>query len=284
VRRVTREAMSVRLALVVFAVMSVSLIGDAGLAAAATPGGVHANPHANPPLGGKRWMLYWFWDGQNQKGPCELLFNKNGTLVGDSDGNCAETAGSWQLSGNTVTFGLKHSCLSEWTATYDTSNKEYDNGTMETNGDSCAANEGTFWLSKAGRIDGITFNGTQAAPSIVITGHKLGTEPTPEAAGCSASGDDFVGGELYLDDVSRSWVAGQPSNCIGLFVSSYTSTGIDYTFGNFYDTSPDNYVLDAGDQLTVAADAGSVLAYVDGFNGGPGNKPSLAEVESPTLT
>ena len=281
-RRVVREAMSVRLALMALAVMSVFLVGEAGLAAGATP----ARVHMTPPLGGKQWLLYWFWEGQNQKGPCALLFNANGTLAGDSDGNCQTTQGSWQLSGNTVNFTLKHSCDSQWTATYDTSNGEFDNGTMEALGPSCGGNEGTFWLSLAGRIDGITFNGTEATPSVVTTGFQFGNKPASEGvpSNCSATGHDFVGGKFYLEDVSGGWFAGQPSNCIGLFVSSYTSTKIDYTFGSFYDSSPDNFVLNPGDQLTVAVHGRTVLAYVDGFAGGSEtDAPTLAEVESPTF-
>jgi hypothetical protein len=156
---------------------------------------------------------------------------------------------------------------------------------MEAMGPSCGGDEGTFWMAPpTGKIFSITFNGTAAAPSIVITGHRFGSEPAAEAAGCSATGDDFVGDQFYLEDVSGDWFAGQTGNCIGLLVSSYTRAQTDYTFGSFYDTSPDDYVLNTGDQLTLEVHGHSVLAYVDGFGGGPKiNGPSLAEVDSPTF-
>ena len=281
-RRVVREAMSVRLALMALAVMSVFLVGEAGLAAGATP----ARVHMTPPLGGKQWLLYWFWDGQNQKGPCALLFNANGTLAGDSDGNCQTTQGSWQLSGNTVNFTLKHSCDSQWTATYDTSNGEFDNGTMEALGPSCGGNEGTFWLSLAGRIDGITFNGTEATPSIVTTGFQFGNKPASEAVPDIAPQPDMISSGASSTS-KTSAAAGSQDNPVTASVSLSAPTrvpSIDYTFGSFYDSSPDNFVLNPGDQLTVAVHGRTVLAYVDGFAGGSEtDAPTLAEVESPTF-
>jgi hypothetical protein len=283
VRRVMRESMAARSALAAIAVISVLLFGATGLAAAA-PAPAHVQ--TTMPHGYKQWLLYWYWGGQNQKGPCALLFNANGTLEGDADGNCATIEGSWRFDGTTLNFGLKHSCDSLWTATYSSESDEFEDGTMEAMGPSCGGNEGTFWLSHAGKIDSITFNGTEAAPSVVTTGHRFGSEPAAEAvpSSCSATGDDFVGGEFYLEDVSGGWYAGRPGDCMGLFVSSYTSNQIDYSFGSRYDTAPHDFVLNPGDQLTVAVNGYSVLAYVDGFNGGTEtNAPSLSEVESPTF-
>ena len=227
---------------------------------------------AVPRLGGTQWLLYWQWGGQVQKGPCAMLFNANGTLAGDHDGNCvASTAGHWQLTGSTLDFSLAHSCDSQWTATYDSSNGEFDNGTMNAYGPSCGGNDGTFWLSPAGRIDGITFDGTAAAPKIVITGQRFGTEPTAEPVPtyCSATDDDFVGGGFYLSDVTDGWFAGQPGNCIGLDVTKFTTTKIVYRFGSWYDNpaEPEDSVLTPGDQLTVEVASHSVPAYVDGFQG-----------------
>ncbi len=242
---------------------------------------------AVPRVAGTQWLLYWNWQGEVQKGPCALLFNANGTLAGDHDGNCTETKGWWQLSGSTLNFQLAHSCQSQWTATYDSSNNEFDNGTMDAYGPSCGGDDGTFWLSTAGRIDAITFNGTSTAPSVVINGLLFGTEPSPEAvpAKCSATGDDFVGGGFYLADVTGSWFAGQPADCIGLVVSKFTTTKIVYQFGSRYDTSPSNHVLNAGDQLTVGVHSRTVLAYVDGFSGGAGaNDISSDGAYSPATT
>jgi hypothetical protein len=69
-----------------------------------------------------------------------------------------------------------------------------------------------------------------------------------------------------------------------LFVSTFNHNQIDYTFGSFYDTAPDNYVLNTGDQLTLGVNGQTVLAYVDGFSGGTDTAaPSFAGVESPTF-
>jgi hypothetical protein len=241
---------------------------------------------AVPILGGTQWLLYWNWSGQVQKGPCALLFNANGSLAGDHDGNCTTTTGHWQLSGSTLNFSLAHSCGSQWTATYDSSNNEFDNGTMQALGPTCGGNFGTFWLSKAGRIDGITFNGTAASPSIVITGRQFGTEPAsaPVPSACSATGVDFPGNPFYLDDVSAGWSAGMTGDCIGLQVSTYTTTKTAYTFGSYYGRVPSD-VLTAGDQLTVGVHSRTVLAYVDGFTGAAGAEAtSPGVVDSPATT
>ena len=146
---------------------------------------------------------WWCW-AHNRRRPCRGSPARNGSCTGIGRVRCKRarapscstptgpwpvtttaiaptTTGWWQLSGSTLNFQLAHSCQSQWTATYDSSNNEFDNGTMDAYGPSCGGDDGTFWLSTAGRIDAITFNGTSTAPSVVINGRLFGTEPTPEA-------------------------------------------------------------------------------------------------------
>ena len=241
---------------------------------------------AVPRLGGTQWLLYWNWQGEVQKGPCALLFDANGTLAGDHDGNCSSTTGWWQLRGATLNFQLAHSCQSQWTAKYDTSNNEFDNGTMDAYGPSCGGDSGTFWLSTAGRIDAITFNGTAAAPSIEITGQLFGTEPHQRSCRERARppATTSPGTPSTSTTSAPEWSAGMTGDCIGLQVGKYHTTKIVYTFGSYYDRSASD-VLSAGDQLTVGVHSRTMLAYVDGFSGSAGtNDASPDGVYSPATT
>jgi hypothetical protein len=99
------------------------------------------------------------------------------------------------------------------------------------------------------KITSVTFTGTAAAPTVTITGHNFGTEPTGSPAGCGATGDNF-GTSLWFDEITASWAAGEGGDCIALLVNSYSPTRIVYQFGSFYDTNglaPAN----SGDQYQV---------------------------------
>ena len=92
------------------------------------------------------------------------------------------------------------------------------------------------------KIHTVTVTGSVDAPTITIHGVDFGSAPTwaANSAGCGATGKNFgttwwLGDPLYLKDTSANWSAGEPNDCIGLVLSSYTSHQIVFSFGNYYD-------------------------------------------------
>ena len=83
-------------------------------------------------------------------------------------------------------------------------------------------------------ISSVTFGGDASDPTVTIIGSNFGSEPGSIPAGCGTSGDNFTGVSLTFDDTTGGWGAGTGGDCIGLVVSSYTSTQIIYQFGNGY--------------------------------------------------
>ncbi len=97
-------------------------------------------------------------------------------------------------------------------------------------------------------INSVTFTGSAATPTVTISGSNLGTEPTGGPPGCSTSGQNFPGNSLTFGDTTEGWTAGTGGDCIGLVVSSYSSSQIVYGFGSGYNVygtanSGDAYTL-----------------------------------------
>ena len=100
-------------------------------------------------------------------------------------------------------------------------------------------------------ISSVTFGGDVQNPSIVIHGTNLGGKPAPNPAGSPSNqplcpvtiqgnaGLDY-GTSLYLDDTTGNWAAGRyrPSaselDCIGLIVTKFTATEVDFRLGSGY--------------------------------------------------
>ncbi len=110
----------------------------------------------------------------------------------------------------------------------------------------------------------VSVTGSASAPTVVVTGTGFGTEPVGSAANCAATGENFAS-LLYLQDVTQGWTAGRMTatedDCIGLVVSSYTDTEIDFTFGSFYGTGG-GYTLVDGDQYSMHVAAAQFSATV----------------------
>jgi subtilase family serine protease len=83
-------------------------------------------------------------------------------------------------------------------------------------------------------INSVSFTGTASDPTVTISGSNFGTEPGGSPAGCSTTGDNFPGTSLTFNDTTGSWGAGTGGDCIGLVVSSYSSTQVVYQFGSGY--------------------------------------------------
>ena len=103
-------------------------------------------------------------------------------------------------------------------------------------------------VTGAPTISSVTFSGSAANPTVTIAGANLGSEPGGSPAGCSTTGDNFPGNSLTFSDTTGGWGAGTGGDCIGLVVSSYSSSQVVYQFGSGYNTygtanSSDSYSL-----------------------------------------
>lgn len=107
--------------------------------------------------------------------------------------------------------------------------------------------------------------GTSTSPTVTINGSNFGTRVPVHSPltppGCT-SGDtsyDFTTDQLFVNDEKAGWTAGEPGDCIGLIVSTWTPTKIILTLGPSY---PGNAVV--GDDLRVGVFdtvfAGTLLA------------------------
>ncbi len=97
-------------------------------------------------------------------------------------------------------------------------------------------------------INRVTIGGTVAQPTVTVTGSDLGSQAPSTAAGCGATGMDFA--HIQFSDTTQSWNAGHTGNCIGLQVTTWTSSEIVFGFGNFYGSNS-AYQLNSGDQYSL---------------------------------
>jgi hypothetical protein len=112
---------------------------------------------------------------------------------------------------------------------------------------------GAFQLpgAPAPAISGVTFSGSGSDPSITVTGTNLGGYPpigTPETCQPGDTGDNYGSTGLSFGDVTQGWTAGQAGDCIGLTITSWSSTQVVFGFGNEYGNYPP---VQAGDQVNV---------------------------------
>ena len=100
-------------------------------------------------------------------------------------------------------------------------------------------------------ISGVTLSGTPAAPTVTVTGSNFGSAAptaTPETCQAGDTGNDYGIGGLEFQDLTEGWGAGESGDCIGLLLTSWSSTKVVFTFGNEYA----NYgPINAGDQIEV---------------------------------
>jgi hypothetical protein len=111
-------------------------------------------------------------------------------------------------------------------------------------------------------ISGVTLTGTPAAPTITVTGSNFGASApadSPETCQNTDTGDIFSGSELVFQDLTEGWGAGEAGDCIGLLLTSWSSTKVVFTMGSQYA----NYgPIAAGDQVkaTIAGATDTVTA------------------------
>ena len=87
---------------------------------------------------------------------------------------------------------------------------------------------GTVFAVAAPTISGVTFTKAYGVPVLTITGEGLGTAPTPVTPpSCDTTGgDDYYYDDLYVQDFTQGWIAGDDTSCIGLIILSYTGNEI----------------------------------------------------------
>jgi hypothetical protein len=98
---------------------------------------------------------------------------------------------------------------------------------------------------------------------VTITGNGFGTAPPSSPTGCNSTGNQYVDQQLYVQDVTAGWTAGQAGNCIGIIVSSYSNTQIVLSFGSFYDIAPYRFALAAGDRFNVGTNGTTASGTVE---------------------
>ncbi len=121
-------------------------------------------------------------------------------------------------------------------------------------------------------VSSVTITGGLITPTVTISGSGFGNRadlgaPAPATA-CSNTNTGSDYDNFSFSDVTAGWLAGGGDNCIGVSVSSYSSTQIVVTFGNGYGNGYGNNqygALGYGDGLQVnvlgAPFSGSVPAY-----------------------
>jgi hypothetical protein len=106
-------------------------------------------------------------------------------------------------------------------------------------------------------ISGVSFSGSPSDPSITVTGTNFGAYPpigTPETCQSGDTGDDYGSTGLWFSDTTQGWTAGQAGDCIGLIVTSWSSTQVVFGFGNEYANYPP---VQSGDQIEVEVQGAS---------------------------
>ncbi len=111
-------------------------------------------------------------------------------------------------------------------------------------------------------VTGVTFSDAGTNPTVTVNGSGFGSEPADGySPGCSASGTNLPYSDLIMADNTQGWQAGWSGDCIGINVSSWTSTQIVFTFGSWYTGTEDEdgTELQPGDSYVLGVE-GSYLS------------------------
>jgi hypothetical protein len=97
----------------------------------------------------------------------------------------------------------------------------------------------------------------ESALDVVITGDGFGGTPSGAAVstGCSASGSDYTNNAIVFQDYRAgvlNWTAGEPGDCIGVFLLNYSNTQVEYDLGNAYGLGQST--VEDGDTVIVTID------------------------------
>jgi hypothetical protein len=124
--------------------------------------------------------------------------------------------------------------------------------------------------TNAPSVSGVTITGTVDAPTVTVTGSNFGsTAPTatPETCQPGDTGNDYGFGGLEFVDVSKGYGAGESGDCVGLLLTSWSSTKVVFTFGNEYLTY--GAYLIPGDQFQVTVQGATYTGEAEFTQGAP---------------
>src|SRR5438552_1015672 len=121
-------------------------------------------------------------------------------------------------------------------------------------------------------ITAVTFTGSSTAPTVTVTGRRLGhlaptgyPDNTTSCGPYTNNGEDY-GTEFVFTDTTHAWAAGAgvppDGNCIGLVVISWKPHQVVFAFGNAYG-SFDHWTADQGDSFTLTLKGANVSGTVN---------------------
>ena len=102
-------------------------------------------------------------------------------------------------------------------------------------------------------ISSVTLTGTSADPTVTVSGSNFGADPpagTPEGCTSRDPGDTYGSEGLVFYDATEGWTAGQSGDCIGLIVTSWSSSKVVFSFDSEYGVDG-NGPIAAGDSIEV---------------------------------
>ena len=111
-----------------------------------------------------------------------------------------------------------------------------------------ASTTGSAFADTAPVIQSVSVAGSVGNPSITINGQGFGTIPANTGQPSPFSGLDY-GDQLGLSDLSAGWNAGQSGNGIGITVTNYTNSTIEFGLGSYYQAG--GFALATGDKFEV---------------------------------
>jgi hypothetical protein len=130
-------------------------------------------------------------------------------------------------------------------------------------------------------LSSVTLSGAGTGLTVTVTGSNLGDfqpVPSPLTPDACASGDtsyDYASGVLGFSDTSEGWSAGEPGDCVGLLVSSWSSDHVVLTLGAGY-AYP---LLAEGDSYAVTVLGNTLTATAAGVT-----DPAAAAVSAVTFS
>ena len=109
-------------------------------------------------------------------------------------------------------------------------------------------------------INMVKVTGTPAEPLLLVSGENFGSEqpsPTYPPGPCPERGTGLLFGQSFIfHDETREWTAGEGGeegggNCVGLSVVKWTTSNVEFRFGNDYLGANGQWTLEPGDSYQV---------------------------------
>jgi hypothetical protein len=167
---------------------------------------------------------------------------------GNEDCTSATAPGCWghrdNILADPATFGSSPTEMDAGVGTDSSNNADYDAIFVANPNPSAPGNIVFTWAEEQAlvgasppSISGVTLTGTPASPTITVTGSNFGASApadSPETCQNGDTGDIFSASGLVFQDLSEGWGAGEAGDCIGLLLTSWSSTKVVFTLGSQY--------------------------------------------------